>query len=432
MPTAPPPYNPSQSRPLGGVDVFHLVRDAEMRARGLPGNHCVFVIELAGRVDVARLRRRVARAVDLVPELGAVLGGLWLPEWQPKGRVPEVRELPADTPLESLMDARVDGARPWAIDVVHERAGDRVALRWFHPIADGRSAERLARWLGSGSGEELESPAPPQDRFQTGERPLKGMSREQKIAAMKAYNLHVFDRAKVPVLSPASLAPKGQKLGPTRVIRVELSMEGTARFDQRVRRVAKLAETSLMLVASLRALDGFFTSRGYAPSRYLVPVPLSLDPKAGSRRMLGNQLTMMMFAIDRADLEDEARAVAAIADQQRAIIKEKLDVGMLAALDLARYLPGFVYRAIEARPTHGQISSLVISNPGAVAMEQFLGVEVRDAYPLPTVVLPPGVQVIFTRFRGRLAALLVYLEGVLTTAEAERFADTLRAELTSD
>src|SRR4029078_809022 len=101
--------------------------------------------------------------------------------------------------------------------------------------------------------------------------------------------------------------------------------EETRAFDLRVRQKAKLAETSVMVLASARVLDRVLRGRHLAPAQHLVPVPLSLDPKAGAVRMFGNNLTMMTFALRRDDLADLARAVASLADQQRAIIREKLD-----------------------------------------------------------------------------------------------------------
>ena len=49
--------------PLGPVDVFHVRTHQEMRAEGLAGNGCALAIEVAGRIDLPRLSRRLDRAV---------------------------------------------------------------------------------------------------------------------------------------------------------------------------------------------------------------------------------------------------------------------------------------------------------------------------------------------------------------------------------
>src|SRR5262245_47732473 len=145
---------------LGGIDVFHLMHDRDMRARGLAGNHCAFVVELGGRLDPARLSSRLARAVELVPELGFRLAvrPAELPRWvvDPGRPLPSVRVL--DAPLEGgvlgaaegLLAERLDGTAPWALDLVRMAHRDAIVLRWFHPLIDARASERLMAWLGSG------------------------------------------------------------------------------------------------------------------------------------------------------------------------------------------------------------------------------------------------------------------------------------------
>lgn len=426
--------------PLGGIDVFHWMNDRGMRARGLPGNHCIFVAELEGRLDPGALEARVARAIDLVPELALRVARwpVWPLHWEigPRPRAPLVRvretpsgELPGAL-LEELLADRVDGRRPWAIDLVRTASRDAVVLRWFHSLVDARGADRLVRWLGAGGAEGPPPPPREDERWQRAERVIAKRDRRERMEAMKAYNRHVMRLGETPILSPASAHPEpARRHGATRALRVHLTEEKTRAFDRRVRERARLAETSVMLLSSARAVDALLVARGYAPPRYAVPLPLSLDPKAGSERMMGNNLTMMMFALDRASLGDEARAIAELADQQRAIVREKLDTGMIAALDFARWLPPQAYRFLSTRPFHGEMASFIFSNPGALTLEEFAGVPVRDAYPLPAVVSPPGIQLTFTRYRGRLSAFVAWVDGDVSAAEAERVATRLEAEL---
>jgi len=236
-----------------------------------------------------------------------------------------------------------------------------------------------------------------------------------------------------PILSPARLRA-GKKAGrrrpePSRAIRVHLTEQETKTFDRLVRERARLAESSVMALCCARVLDGFFVANGQAPPRYAVPIPLSLDPKAGTSRLFGNNLSMMMFAIDREDLTDGARAIGRLAEQQRAIVRGKLDVGMMAALDFASYLPAVAYSWLATRPFAGELASFIFSNPGALTIERFAGLDVIDAYPLPAVVSPPGAQFTFTRFRGRLSAFVGYVESALSRVEAGHLAEALHREL---
>lgn len=419
--------------PLGGVDAFHLVNDRVMRARGLAGNHCLFAVWLDGRLDVSRLVRRLERAVALLPELRRRLvrapsGPAW--EDAPASPIPlRVRAVAAadiDAALERLVDERVGADHPWAATLLRAEAGDVFVWRWFHPLCDAKGAERLVAWLGSGDASGPPDPPPPDERSASGERPLAKLDRKARLALTRAYGDHMLAHARTPIVSLATLAGA---LGRTRVIRVRLDAEETRAFDRRVRERAKLAETSVMVLASARLFDAIVQGRGLAPAQHLVPVPLSLDPKAGATRLFGNNLTMMTFALRRDDLADLGRAVATLAEQQRAIVKEKLDVGMLASLDFAKAAPAGLYHWFMTRPFGGEVSSFVFSNPGAIGLATFAGLPVRDAAAIPSVATPPGFQVIFSRHGGRLSALVGFPEGALWPAEERGIAQRLRAEL---
>jgi diacylglycerol O-acyltransferase / wax synthase len=424
---------------LGGIDVFHLANDRAMRSRGLAGNHCAFVVEVEGRLDRGALEARLAHAVRAVPELSWRLETplLGRPRWVPDPKRPPpavglrsfARPDERLTAVEALLTERVGDDRPWALDIVRDPAADAAVFRWFHPLADAKAGERLVRWLGSGSGVIPDAPAPEAERFGVSERPIAALSRDERMALMRAYNSYIMELGRTPILSLERLSPGRAGAGATRIHRVELTLEETRAFDQRVRQRAKLAETSVMVIAAARVADAAMVRRGYAPPHHLVPVPLSLDPKVGATRMFGNHLTMMMFSLDRDDLRDEARAIARLAEQQRAVVRRKLDLGMIAALDFARYLPTAPYRWLSTRPFGGEMGSFIFSNPGAVTLERFAGLPVRDAYPVPTVVLPPGFQVIFTRFAGRLSGWIMTVDAVIEPGEARGMADELRAEL---
>jgi hypothetical protein len=427
---------------LGGIDVFHLMNDRAMRSRGLPGNHCLFVVELDGRLDPGRLVVRLERAVRAMPELRYRLDagplGLGRPRWvvDPRRAAPlaAVREVSGDEELaariQALLTARVDGERPWALDVLRRPAGgDVVVLRHFHALVDARGSDRLARWLGSGGDGGPEDPPPPEERFETSERALAPLDRGARLALAGAYRTHVLALGRIPILSLAGAARPGAPLGESRVLRLTLSEDETRAFDRRVRERARLSDSSLMILASTRLADRALRARGLAPPQHVIPVPVSLDPKVGARRLLGNHLTMLLVSLKPDELADERLAVARLAEQQRAAVRDRLDLGMIAALDVARWLPTAAYRWLGEQPFRGELASLIFSNPGAMTIDTFAGVPVASAYPLPAVVTPPGFQVIFSRFGGRLSASIVHAAGVLRDAEAAALPDALRAEL---
>lgn len=422
---------------LSGVDVLHLMNDRVTRARGTPGNHCAFALTLEGRLSAGALERRLEDAVRALPELRARLDSPLVgpPRWAPRGRFALPFRLRARFDdehaldvLPSLLAERLDGEQPWAVDLVRLREHDVVVYRWFHSLCDAKGAERLLAYLGSP--EAAGAPGVDEratERWASPERALAKLERRERIALAKKYGAHLEELGRVPTRSLSSVSPRHG--AQTRTVRVVLDEAETRRFDARARALAKLAETHVMLLAALRALDEVFVGRGVVVPRFVVPVASSMDPKGASGRLFGNHVVMLMLSLDRALLFDDARALARLAEEQRDAVRRKLDLAMGAALSFGRWLPHPVLRFATTRALGGELATVVFSNPGAIGLGTFLGHTVRDALPLPAVVDPPGAQVIFTRFAGKLSAAISTLDGALTGAEEARMASTLRAEL---
>lgn len=431
--------------PLGAVDVFHLLHDREMRARGLAGNHCAFVAEVDGRLDVRRVGSRVEAAFAALPELSsrlrgplAHLGSGFAPTWEvdrsmtppPLGVRSVASESERHAALEALLAERVSGERPWALDVVRGPARDTVFFRWFHPLTDARGAERLLRWIGAGEGDAPPAPPPASERFGTSDSVLAGLDMRRRRELALVYRDHMLAHARRPLLSLWSAAGRPRRIGPsTRMVRVLLSPEETRAFDGFVRREAKLAEGLALVFVAARVLDGLLVGRGFSPSRVLTPLPVSLDPKGPSSRLFGNNVTMMMLDLGRDELASPLAAITSLAEQQRAIVREGIDVAMIAALSFARWLPRRAYEALTRRPFGGEMGSLVVSNPGAIPLTSFAGLAVCDAFPMPAATVPPGFQIIGSRHGGRLSLGAYFPAGLLTAEEERGLATRVREAL---
>lgn len=209
---------------LGGIDFFHLMNDRAMRSRGQAGNHCLYVLELDGRLDVGRLAARLERATRVLPELrfrldNSVLGRAGRPRWvvdhhrrAPAPRLHEVAgERERAARVEALLADRISVERPWALDVVRAAGeGDTVVFRHHHALTDGRGADRLVAWLGSGSGDAPDDPPLWQERHDTPERLLAALGRDERLALARAYKAHVLARG------PPSRASTGSRSRRTR------------------------------------------------------------------------------------------------------------------------------------------------------------------------------------------------------------------------
>lgn len=423
---------------LGGADVFHLVGDRRMRAENLGSNQCALVVELDGRIDPDKLRRRISQACAREPHFRVTLRAPMLgsPFWAPMTRKTDgfsVVHVHHDNLLELegfFSRAFTHDDEPWRIALLRGPTRDAIAFVWFHPFTDAKGAQRIMRWLGSGSDDEL-APLPNDERTRVRPEALDALDRDARIALAKTYNEHILGFAKRPILSLRGAA-SDKPVGRMRFERIIFDAAETRALDKSIRQRAKLAESAVMIVSAARVLDQALRRRGFAPTHHMIPVPLSLDPKGESGRLFGNHITMMMFSLERADLGDERRAIASLAEQQRNIVRDKLDLAMSAALELVRVLPPRLYHGLATLPFGGELSSLIFSNPGQIAIDDFAGIAVIDAYAIPSVVPRPGLEVIANRHRGRLSLLLGTFDGLVSQTEARAMAQELRGFLAGD
>ncbi len=413
--------------PLGPVDVFHVRTHQEMIAEGLAGNCCALAIELDGHVDLVRLSRRLTQALRLVPELRWRLGRdaqlryVWrtrrtlAPPLAAGVLAPDRDTVPS---VVALLDRPIGGADPWRIEVLRGPERDVVVGRWFHPLTDARGGLRLLRWLGTDVEDDRLIAPPASERFAVARGALAGQDPRERVAQMRAYFRHIVALAEEPIVSLHSTSREA-RLGPLGAVRLRLTVDQTAAFDRSLRRRGRMGETSVLQVAAGRLLERLLAARGQHAALQLAPVPVSLDPKKGCRRMLGNNLSMMMLALDAEELADEAKAVTSLARQRREIVRARLDLGMLAALQYAGYLPARLYNWSARRPLGGERCSFVLSNPGPLRIDSFLGHQVLDAFCAPTTLTSPGLQIAVDRFADRLNIVLVYRRGLATAGEME-------------
>lgn len=418
------PFFAEPDTPLGAMDLFHVHTDAEMRAEGAGHNVCALVAWLDGRADVDHLRARAATLPELSWRLGRHWKRGWI--WRDDGPGVDVEVLRGETSLEdttALVSDGVTAARPFRLLVRRGAEADAVVLLWYHATTDALGAGRLLQWLGGD--DEL-----PEKRRMTSDRLLRKLEPAEQRELIQSYIAHVEAVGDAPILSLRSTTQA--RPGRPRAIRHRLSEEDTAAFDASLRRRAGLADTSILLWAATRMADRLLQARGFAPVHHVVPLPLSLDPKKGSRRMFGNHLTMMLMRLDRDDLADEARAVKHLAEQRREVVRGKLDVAMVAAVRATGWMPWRVVDHVSRRPFGGERSSLIMSNPGAIGLEVLGGVPVRDALAMPTVLPAPGFQVTTDRHRGRLSVLVMVRDGVVAPGEVEAQVPAFVADLLAD
>ncbi len=330
---------------LGAVGVFHLRGHEELRAAGFSGNHCALALALDGRLELEALDRRV-RALDdgmdelrRYPSLDRTLAPVWKQVAPGASRLlVTTSDLDGESELLEAAVGLIGEPLPpratWQLHVLRGKRHDHVVFRWLHPLTDAHGANRLVASLGAA----LNEPLPARElRTKTSDELLPAGMRERHAFASR-YFRHVMRLARRPVVSACGPAA-AREPGAMRAVRLRLSESESRAFTASLRKRASLSDTSVLLWASARMLDRALLRRSLCPIHYLVHVPVSLDSKVERARMFGNNLSMMMLELDRDALFDERRAVESLAAQRRDLVREKLDVAMVAALSVTRRLP---------------------------------------------------------------------------------------------
>ena len=168
----------------------------------------------------------------------------------------------------------------------------------------------------------------------------------------------------------------------------------------------------------------------HSPS-YVLPVPVGQRPKGSTEPLFSNQFITMMTQFLPEHLDTAAHAVAALKAQTAQALRDGLiESGMLLA-ELSRCLPMPIYLPMLKHGLRGEICSFYYGNTAAVTplLTTFLGANIEEFTHIGATTPSPGIGVIFYDFRGLLRITVFNLETHFTSAEADAFADALRARL---
>ena len=130
-------------------------------------------------------------------------------------------------------------------------------------------------------------------------------------------------------------------------------------------------------------------------------------------------------------LRTTGEAIVAVKAQKADAVREaQIDSGV-ALGQLFRRLPLGLYMRMVKSGLGGEICSLFFGVLGEVdpAMENFFGAKIETLAHLPAITVPPGVGLVFYRFRNQQQFTFVHADGTLTDDEASEFARRLRERL---
>jgi len=414
---------------LNGCDYLMLAFDREMRRHGFMGNACQIDLMLEQAIDPVALRQRISALVSRHPILRARPGGCWFPKWKlpnANSPMPQVREYQHASGLrERLCDQTLNfkAGELFRFDLISHGTGRMdVVFTWAHTLMDANSAEHFVALVGR---EDIPLPAleprPPVQAAKTYRQKLKQ-------ARKSVVQLDDFLKARpntVGVRFPN--APKVQRF------RVErFSAEESARVRANGTKLCgALAGAQFHAASTIIELHKLQDRIGKPSASYVLPVPVSLRAKGSVEPLFCNQVTMMMTQFLPAHLNDTTSAIAALKAQIAQAMRGGLIEAGVAIADVSRILPLPVYLALLKSGLRGEICSFFYGDVASVTplITTFCGVKVLDFVHVGATTPSPGIGAIFYSFQGELRITVFYLETHFSAAEAESFAERLRARL---
>lgn len=421
--------------PCNGIDYFLYQLDRIMFAASGKRNVCSLAIELDGTLDKASLQRQLCKqpvyrwltALRFRPGLPFALSRWQLDE---KAPVPEISEqqLSAyqDIP-ESLLYRPIHPQResPFAIQLAHLPEGQSLLIfSWHHALLDAHGAERFIHSLAHPGKAQMQWLPQPSDMNRPSLLQRANIAREGKK--------FLFESAEPPLSSLYSVRQLRHFTQRYRVLR--FNAEETRAITANAQRLgAGFMVSNYYLAAAACASAAIQLQRNSLHGDYLLPVPQDRRRRGAAGPVIGNQASFLFFRIGRDELMDAGACSRALTEQISSQIRQQMPGKFLFMMDLFRRIPGPLYRFLMKLPTAGLMASLHFSDTGD-SMQDFrtlFDLPVRGAVHYPPNIYPPGVTIIFTRFRGALQVTFGYLQEELREQEVRQLLDNLRSLLLS-
>ncbi|HAS17203.1 MAG: hypothetical protein A2Y48_08005 [Nitrospirae bacterium RIFCSPLOW2_12_42_9] len=432
---------------LTGGDFFNLAMELGTASPTPPANICRLILHLDGHLD-ARLLREAVRNTGTEDWLANARWSRPIPFFIPRWKVNGSKngflihennineEGPRELPR-SVLSRKVSPFSPpaFAFDIIYYPSGkSSLVFTWHHALMDARGAEMLLTYIdrlgnGKGTGQPILFDRPPtlKEDVSTWLRFLV-----RSYFARKAIHTAArYCRAPIATIETTELR-RGKDQG-YRIF--SFDREETALIDHAcIRSVANFRISIHYLAATIRALDKVIYSRGCKPAAYVVPVPQDTRKRGSLGPVFGNQITFLFFRAEQEDISSMNRLVRVLVKQMTDQIRGMTPESFTTTMELFRNLPMGIFSLQAAGPTKGQIASLFFSFPGETCpdLDNFLNIPVLEALHLPPVSVPPGLSIIFNRYRGGISIVLSFVEGCLDPEELDLLEVSIRKELMNE
>ena len=164
---------------------------------------------------------------------------------------------------------------------------------------------------------------------------------------------------------------------------------------------------------------------------YFIAVPLVRRPAEYKNAVLSNFHSYIYFHAKADEIVNVRDISLSFSRQMIMQARRKFPEKFSTLLDLFRFIPASVYHSFIALPTNGQAGSFAFSLLANSRLENksFGDCPVADVTHYAPVITPPGLNIVFHEFAGKLKIILSFDESRMTKSQARVFLDSIRKNL---
>jgi hypothetical protein len=436
---------------LNGSDCIMLAFDYQIKRLGAAGNMGQIILGLPSRFSETDFRDQISIVKQRFPIINAIIKrGLFnrIPYWEigantdspyPQIKTHGLSENADRKTLKVLkrnilnQPMSVKDGELVRFDLIYTADGCmEVIMTWAHTLMDAHGAESFLAMVGGCLMKKSENNS--ENHLLSGsyaKRLFFPPSSRPKWEDAKKYFNRIDDIAVTP---PISLYTKfKQKIQPQldyQIISFDLD-ETKYILGLAEKNCGFLNESAYFISSVMGEFHKVCCAKGLFSPSYVVPLSVDLRKKGTRLPVFSNQVATLLYSFQPDNLLCRASITEAFKIQTLDAFRNNLVFANLSALEFSRFLPSWLYAKKVRQALKGEIASIVIANPGKSLsqLSTFMGIPVSYLHHVPTIVVPPGIGVVFYTHVGKLCVTLAYLEGMLLPAEADTFLQGIRSHL---
>jgi hypothetical protein len=415
------------SYPLNGADRFQVFFDEAARRKTGIGNVIRAHVTVSGIISAEDLELKIAHQDFFFRIASLMLKKKWYSpllylkgsghvDWKKVLTVHHGTDPAASIASALRKDCFFNGSAPVHIDVVYEGQRSHIIISASHIIMDYAGMENLIASMAWNDKVNLKSEA-------------KIISKSFLKKISDAFQSTIF----VARLSGWNLTRLARNTGAGKPLleKLELTEQETAGINTRREYEIRTNALSFFLgcaMYSIRQVKGLLS---HSKTNYFVAVPVERRSPAYKKDLLSNHLSFLYFGAAEAEIINVKEVSQAVSRQMISQAKKNLPEKFSSLMQLFRFVPSQLYKAFINLPSNGHSGTFAFSLLGNSCLENksFMGFPVEDVTHYAPVISPPGLNIVFTQFHGRLKIILSFDESRITRDDARALLAAIKDNL---